>query len=451
MNVLPQFPDVHGTHRRGSALVLALLMAMVLAAAATLLTDITISRFSEEGRRYDDVALLVSAESAFNEAYAWFQTDPTRLPTVDGLIPVDNDDIFEPGISHNGNTVQVLVRRIYDTDVDTWGDEAYKIIAVAMAGDPNDSDLTKYRRRKVEAIIRPEELTAFKQAMFAKNGYDFSGSAMTDSYDSTNGPYAIPPDQDWLNSNGDIASQGSAVDLNGGVHGEVKSGVDLFMPAFEYDPPAGTVTVVSGAGATGITVGYTFTVPGTFRTGSLVLNGGDVLRIEGGGTVKLYVDSVITLNGGEIQFDSDESRLEIYQNDYVGDTSSIRLNGTTDIGTIVPVAGGATTGPCAPSQLLWVSNCTEDIDLNGTASINAAIMAPNATFRLNGTFDFFGAIIARAFGDATDQGLVNGNFKFHYDESLSGFGPDVIPQLRVFGWYSKMLAVGGSVEDEEDE
>jgi hypothetical protein len=423
--------------RRGAALVLGTLLILVLASAATILTTVTLARFEEQGRRADEVILMATAESAFNEAFDYFQADADRLPTaIDAPVTYDGDDIdspiFSAAIPHNHLRVSVTVTLLEDLDTSVWGDESYRFTATATAGGEKGTDAhwaEKYRRRVVEAIIRPSEEEVLKQCMFAILGYEFMGSAQTDSYDSSTSPYSVPPDQSYLNSAGDISSGGSIVVSNTGVHGNVIPNQELYLPVMNFDPPAGSIAVPIAGGV--IDGNYTFSAPGTYTTNGLDMSG-NILRIEGGGTVKLYVNGPCVVEA-ELQFDSLDSVFILYQNDYIG--SATTLNGNADLGTIVPVAGGAASQLARPEQFRWISNYTGEITLNGTASISAVVVAPYATFNMNGTFDFFGALIAGSFDDQ-----VNGNFSFHYDESLAGLGLGLEPRLQVAGWRSYNLS-----------
>jgi hypothetical protein len=412
------------------------LLILVLASAATILTTVTLARFEEQDRRADEVVLMATAESAFNEAYDYFQTDATRLPTViDEPVTYDGADedspIFSAAVPHNNLRVSVTVTLLEDLDTSIWGDESYRFAATATAGGEKGTAehwAEDYRRRVVEAIIRPTEEEVLQQCMFAILGYEFKGSAQTDSYDSSTAPYTVPPDQSYLNSAGDISSGASVVCSNGGVHGDVISNVDLYLPIMNFDPPAGAIAVETSGGV--IDDDYTFTAPGTYTTNGLEMGG--VLRVEGGGVVKLYVNGPCVVDA-ELQFDSLDSKFILYQNDYIGSDTS--LNGNDDLGTIVPVAGGDATQLARPEQFRWISNYTGEIRLNGNASISAVVVAPYATFNMNGTFDFYGALIAGSFDDQ-----VNGNFSFHYDESLAGLGLGLEPRLQVAGWRSYNLS-----------
>ncbi|MCC6932946.1 MAG: hypothetical protein IT292_06800 [Deltaproteobacteria bacterium] len=64
------------------------------------------------------------------------------------------------------------------------------------------------------------------------------------------------------------------------------------------------------------------------------------------------------------------------------------------------------------------------LTLDGNASMNAGLVAPNASLSESGTFDFNGAILAKRL-------LLNGAGNIHYDESLAGNGEVNDTQYRL--------------------
>ena len=80
----------------------------------------------------------------------------------------------------------------------------------------------------------------------------------------------------------------------------------------------------------------------------------------------------------------------------------------------------ANSDSTADSFAFWgTTNCTS-VTLNGNASFTGTIYAPSADFVMNGgggsPVDFNGACIVK-------RAVLNGHFKFHYDEALDKIGP----------------------------
>jgi hypothetical protein len=456
-------PPTGSRAREGSAILASLALAFLLASVSFVLTDVMVSDYRQQGRRHDEVTLLATAESAANEAYAYFQASPsTTLPKITdldaagnsiGLLPVKYDEssaMFSTAIPHNNLQVYSTIQLLEDPDPSSWGDETYMLKATAIAGTWDaagnvTSDANFYRRRRVEMLIKPQPIRFFNQAMFAINGYDFMGSAMTDSFDSRLANYAVPEGEDHNGDEGDIGSRG-AIDVAAStdLNGKANSGQTNFLPDVDFVIPPSAISINS-PGSTGIKASYTITKPGSYRTSFISLGANQILRLEGGGQIELWVDSYIAISKGLIQYDNKTTTLIIHQNDYTsGETTEFGI-GNTGIGTIAPVAGGVDTGQSAPQQLQIYSKYDGTMNLNGTAEFSGVIFAPYSTFSLNGTFDFMGSLVCNAFADV-DAGKVNGNFKFHYDIALRSLAPNVEPRLAVAGWRSYTLRFGTSDE-----
>ena len=62
---------IHHPSRAGSALVISTIVIITIASMAILLTDLTISRYTEQKYRQAQVDLLAATESAANETISW--------------------------------------------------------------------------------------------------------------------------------------------------------------------------------------------------------------------------------------------------------------------------------------------------------------------------------------------------------------------------------------------
>lgn len=65
-------------------------------------------------------------------------------------------------------------------------------------------------------------------------------------------------------------------------------------------------------------------------------------------------------------------------------------------------------------QLIYLG--TDPLNLNGTAEMKVALVAPKSQLTVSGSFEFYGAILAKEL-------LLQGSGGVHYDESLGGSGP----------------------------
>ncbi|MBA3698556.1 MAG: hypothetical protein H0W78_06870 [Planctomycetes bacterium] len=312
------------------------------------------------------------------------------------------------------------------------GSERFIVYTTAESGDRTRPD--SVRRQRVETVITAVSTTVssttttttttsvptpaypFTRGMFSLNGYDFKGAATTDSWKSdSNGdgiadtPYNKPASYTigGPNSHGDVGSNGvlgsGAYDTSK-VHGQATPNANASLPNVTYAPPTSGYTSVAAITAnktlTGVGGGTT-----VFRTPSVVHKNKNTLTIGGSGTVVLYVDGAF--NVGDVVFAAGSTaKLVIYQNDIGGKGASFNAQNT--IGDVKN-----------PSRFLFVTafsgTGSNEMSLNGGANFSAVVLAPNAGMKFNGGSNFFGSFVGKDF-----SGAVNGNFSFHYDESLAG-------------------------------
>lgn len=480
--------------RRGTALVIATVVIIVLAGMALSLTNLTVSRYGEQQRRQDQVNLLAAVESCTNEALSWLRNDPTYNPSdansgaiftylknmplspqayptgststtamlvstslpsdlVYKLYAVDKSwtSMF-PELTGNGNklnkrngcTVEAKIIKVAGAVPSLWdGSERFVIYATATAGDP--SRPATVRRERIELVINVDVSSttnyAFQRALFAQNGYDFKGTADTDSWQSDKDgdgihetPYVAPPSYGavgGVNTSGDVGSNGT---LGAGaydtaqVHGTPTANAGYTLPTVTYSPPA----IAVGAKVSG-DVTYAGSGVGTtkeIRIAEIAHKNTDTVTISGDGTVKIYVDGAF--NVGNIVFaPGSTAKLEIYQNAASGKGCS--FNSKNTIGD-----------PQDPSRFLFVTAFTgtgsNEMSLNGGASFSGLVVAPYAGIKFNGGSDFYGSFIGKDF-----SGAVNGNFSFHYDISLAKvpFGTTVSkPVFNPSAYHNKVLTYG---------
>jgi hypothetical protein len=114
-------------------------------------------------------------------------------------------------------------------------------------------------------------------------------------------------------------------------------------------------------------------------------------QVGGGGTVNLYCAGTLSGMDTPLAFADATSRLVVRQADYNNPLAPVseKLNGNTAIGSAV-----------APGRFTVLSAFSGEVTFNGTAQCGGVLYYPSATFKLNGTFDYFGALVARHFGVA---------------------------------------------------
>ncbi len=89
--------------------------------------------------------------------------------------------------------------------------------------------MNRYRRRRVEALFIKFPQSIYRQAMFARKGYEFMGSATTDSWDSKHGLSAYGTVASG--ANGVLASEGNiVVQKEENVKGDVNPNISMPIP-----------------------------------------------------------------------------------------------------------------------------------------------------------------------------------------------------------------------------
>jgi hypothetical protein len=308
---------------------------------------------------------------------------------------------------------------------------------------------------QVSAVLETTDKPVFGYAAFATapgcDSIAFVGGAFTDSYDSTMADDWMTPDL----SGGDVGTNGN---YNGGgaIHGSLstpRTGVGncaagavtaadsiasidggltaLSQPITFPTPPAPSplppTTNDSIGKNTGCPALVLFCVPNpgagitiipptpstVITLGNVSVNGGATMHLSAG----VYVVNSIELSGGSnIVVDSGPVVFKVAG---VGDTTPIDLSG-----------GGITNTSYTPSNMQFIYGGTGTISLTGSSAISATVMAPNAPAVLNGTGDFYGAIIT-----STVSG--GGNAAIHYDRNLAKQAvTQGNPVLHQFSWNS---------------
>lgn len=482
---------IHNRSRAGSALVVSSIVIITIAGMAIALTDLTISRYTEQKYRQAQVDLLAATESAANETVNWLKNNPAvqeslknlavsspKYPTVEkstnavlvsSSLPFGLPEVF-PALGtkatttsytktynsttttttagantanrRNACTVETKVIKVASSaSPSVWdGSERFIIYTTAESGDRSRPE--SVRRQRVETVITAVSTTVsststtttttsvptpaypFTRGLFSMNGYDFKGTATTDSWKSDSDgdgiadtPYKTPASytKGGDNSHGDVGSNGvlgaGAYDFNK-VHGEATPNANASLPNVTYNPPtsgySSVASITSNATLTGTGTGTT-----VFRTPSVNHKNNNSLTIGGSGTVVLYVDGAF--NVGDVKFAAGSTaNLVIYQNDIGGKGASFNAQNTVG-------------DPSDPSRFLFVTafsgTGSNEMSLNGGANFSGVVLAPNAGIKFNGGSNFFGSFVAKDF-----SGAVNGNFSFHYDESLAGLSWGTIMQ-----------------------
>lgn len=446
--------------RTGSALLVSTFLIVLLLGLSMSLTELSTGAYGASERRKDVVNLTVATESLANLALNNLQNLPdldSQLELQKGRDPTALTDAVVAAAGKGPSGVDALNgvspgawwKYIGTVQVPIYGadqaQDVYQISVVGAVGGPvtlfNDdgsenriSLVDRYRRRRVEALFTPFPSTSFRQALFAKKGFEYMGSAKTDSWDSKSG--LVGYGSTVTGNQGDLASEGDiVVQKPENVQGDIHANVSLPLPAFAYNPP-GTALLLGGGGPVS---GAGPLATGSYRCSSLALTTKNAITFAPGATVQLYVDGPVSLRADWAI--PPGVTLQIFQNNYDSTLGDTKINGNI-------VIGNATNPAAFQFYTLYDGKIPDadnqqpfDFKLNGTASFGGVLFAPYATFMLNGTFDFYGSLLADSFKDTSDMGKVNGSFAFHYDESLASIKIPFPPSLVIVGWHSFALGL----------
>jgi len=307
----------------------------------------------------------------------------------------------------------------------------------------------------VSAVLETTDRPVFNYAAFATDdncgAITFVGGAFTDSYESTVANSWMMPSA----SDGDVGTNGN---YNGGglINGSLstpRTGVGNCSagavtattstasitdgltslpqpisfptpPAPSPLPPTTSDSIQKNSGCPAAAsycvanpgLGVTITPPPSSTVvtlGNVSVSGGAIMHLSAG----TYVVNSLTLSGGStIVVDSGPVVFKVAG---VGETVPLDL------------AGGAVSNPSYnPTNLQFIYGGTGTVKLTGNSATAALVMAPNAAAELNGTGDFYGALVAKTVSGG-------GNAAIHYDRNLQNFAvTQGNPVLHQFTWSS---------------
>jgi hypothetical protein len=298
---------------------------------------------------------------------------------------------------------------------------------------------TNYTHR---TIMTTTKLTRPAWGIVAKQSISMNGSVTVDSFDSSDSQYSTGSRYDATKARdkagvGTLSSAIPAIDTGGAeIYGSVATGPsgtavgtvgdgtwcstssgiqpghatdDFNLAIVDITAPAGIAGKLPPMSGTIGGVPYNHVLSGgdyAMLTGcSMSGSGGDNMIVTG--KARLYIRGELKLVGSGTITIAPGVSLEIY------------LDGNASLG-----GGGIANGTqvaeyCA---LYGLPACT-DLKYSGNAQLNARIYAPEARLNITGTVDFSGSIVA-------DSIRFVGTPAIHYDEALSGSGPD----YRIVSW-----------------
>ncbi len=417
--------------RRGSVLIVALLIAALLALALGSYLNLNLTSARLAKRSFHQHAAFNLAEAGAEEALWSFNQAAVKSAdawtewTRDGNAAWRKINGFDFGANTSGSV------KVYVDNAAPAPGTRPKIVSLASVESPGQSAVTKM----IEITLARR--SPFANGLMAKDSITFSGARTTvDSWDSDPDanpdtapiPYSLPV----RNDRGTVASasvMNTAVLINHAtVWGYVATGGELpqvgsagLIGPFGTEPGRVDPTRVSTdfsiqleaatapeGGTVIASVGETLGTPGettSWRTSHVALRGNDTLTILGDVTLVLTAGKgtrALDITGNAALVIPEGSRLRLYVE---GD---------------VHVAGkGILNANSQPINLqLWGTHqgdVPQDIHLAGNAALNGVVHAPGAAVRIVGNGDVMGAVVAHSI-------TLTGVTDFHYDEALARWG-----------------------------
>ena len=271
-------------------------------------------------------------------------------------------------------------------------------------------------QRNLQVVYRLIPQSIFQFALFGDNQLNVSGNAITDSYDSTLGPYNSDPGPSHnAGHNGDVgtnASTAGGVTVGGSifVDGQVAVGSNASNPVSVVtgydplfitggtDPPSDTQDVIAQTTAFPMPA---VTVPVGVSCSNLTVSSQttQTLSPTGGPTGNgVYCYHNLTLQGGGTLTASGPVKVYI--------TGQFTARGDSQFGVVSD-----------PKQMLMLMTSTGDATLEqgtitGSTTFYGALYGPSSTIDIQGNAEVFGSIVAQTVN-------VTGSAAIHYDETLS--------------------------------
>lgn len=292
-------------------------------------------------------------------------------------------------------------------------------------------DIANVQNGEAEVVTTLERYItpAFAYAAFADaNGcgsLTFTGNGTTNSYDSgalaVNGVGVATPPASFNNYGGNVGTNGNQTDSGNNV---VINGT-LSTPNAGFGVcTAGNITALTANSSTQVTGGLvqmpqavTFPTPTIPPPGTTNVSSGGTLAPGNYGDISLSGSTALTLTPGTYNINSitlsGQATLVVGPDPVTGLYGPIVVNVTgNNQSTPISLTGNGISNPTYnPADLQILYAGTGQIKVAGNGASAAIVYAPNATASFAGNAQFFGSVIANRITDV-------GNGSIHYDMRL---------------------------------
>lgn len=405
-----------GRHERGTVLMLAILISVLMAMVALPYMTKLSGRFKASERIADTLAARYLAEAGVERAIwelnygnisGWSGSSSQRTMTM--------TDVQSSNGTVIGN-VSIVVNNPFDGDpvieatgsvVHTGSATINKTVRALVSSDPN----------------------VYNFAMFGTKWVHIRESSDVDSYDSSLGAYG----GDNVHANATVGANtpgGDRVEIKdtSTVHGNAYCGyLDNPLTEIAVDPGA-VLTGTKSALTAAKTVDPAVAPTGLPNLGNIKVEGGSTVNISSSakyGTFEIAAKSTVNITS--------DVTLHLTTKLKVGDDCTLNVANGAKLTVILDsndskaleLAGGARllTASQKPADfsILGTNACTGDLFFDAAAAdFYGNVYLPLARFHFNGPTHVFGSVIAKEFE-------LKSQTQFHYDEALSAFLPSGVP------------------------
>ena len=389
------------TSQNGSALILALIVLMIVAALSASMLSISTAKIRESEAGFDNLKAFYIAEAGINDAIA--EISASKDYHLDGL----------------GNVSGTFDGGHYTITAKNNGDRTWTLTAGGFYGNCS---------RSLQIIIAQRKSGSFQYLAFGNERTTVRGNPLCDSYDSAFGTYACQVNENHARSDGSVASNDDIVvsgtvriygNTTPGPEGEVIIAgtpyIDgstcpaeeiMSVPTYSYLPVTASLGVLDSS---------TTLTSGTYRFSRINLMGNDKVDIGiwPGDRIVIYVDGRISVVANACIRIINNAVVEIHHGGFWG--SDINIAGKS----IVNESG-------LPANFTIFSACDKDVSVVGRSDFHGAILAPFARVKLAGNSDFYGAVVGQTVDIRSPS--------VHYDEALGYKNQTPLTSYVVKSW-----------------
>lgn len=389
---------IQNTERRGSALVVAMIMVTSLGTLSLAILSTVSSSYRLNRQVRTESSARYVAEAGIGEAIY---------------------DLSQGGLGSLGRPKQRLDYGggTYWVETEAIGGGRLSIISTGLEGTA---------AARIQVVLDLSAGSLYSWGAFGDEGLSMSSNTLVDSYDSGAGSYddqAVNGNgaDTYANQEGNVGSNDSVfLDQNATVNGDAIPGptgtttisgsnaevTGSISPApITSDMPAIEVPATPSLGDLLIASNDTYSLPpGDHAFDDLGLGNGGTLLVQGPATVVFH--SATMRAGSEVLVDASNGPVQFYvMNDFL-------MNANTSFGSTTQIPSDVELNLLSDNIINPDATVDLDtVDFDSNAKFYGTIYAPNAEIVINSNFELFGSLIARAV-------RLDSWARIHFDEAL---------------------------------